>query len=125
MKSGASCNPRHPSMHARRERLQQQPAMTGVAPSARLLAAPRPDGETGHSYCLAPPRVPLVLDLEGPTRTCRAAKRSERNTRTDPDSHSRNNSTWGAPRIRSELLKLGIRISEASVAKYMVRHPKA
>jgi|SRR5437667_11668477 len=41
MKSGASCNPRHPSMHARRERLQQQPAMTGVAPSARLLAAPR------------------------------------------------------------------------------------
>src|SRR5207249_10406107 len=37
---------------------------------------------------------------------------------------SRNNSTWGAPRIHSELLKLGIRISEASVAKYMVRHPK-
>src|SRR5438552_7040940 len=37
---------------------------------------------------------------------------------------SRNNSTWGAPRIHSELPKLGIRISEASVAKYMVRHPK-
>src|SRR5437016_3208218 len=37
---------------------------------------------------------------------------------------SRNNSTWGAPRIHSELLKLGIQISEASVAKYMVRHPK-
>src|SRR5947208_8489972 len=37
---------------------------------------------------------------------------------------SRNNSIWGAPRIRSELLKLGIQISEASVAKYMVRHPK-
>ena len=31
---------------------------------------------------------------------------------------------WGAPRIHSELLKLGIKISEASVAKYMVRHPK-
>jgi len=30
----------------------------------------------------------------------------------------------GAPRIRSELQKLGIKISEASVAKYMIRHPK-
>jgi putative transposase len=31
---------------------------------------------------------------------------------------------WGAPRIRSELLKLGIQICEACVAKYMVRHRK-
>ena len=37
---------------------------------------------------------------------------------------SRENVIWGAPRIRSELLKLGIKISEASVAKYMVRHHK-
>jgi hypothetical protein len=37
---------------------------------------------------------------------------------------SRKNVIWGAPRIRSELLKLGIKISEASVAKYMVRHRK-
>src|SRR5437870_9368714 len=37
---------------------------------------------------------------------------------------SRENVIWGVPRIRSELLKLGIRISEASVAKYMVRHHK-
>jgi putative transposase len=37
---------------------------------------------------------------------------------------SRENVIWGAPRIRSELLKLGITISEASVAKYMVRHHK-
>jgi putative transposase len=29
---------------------------------------------------------------------------------------------WGAPRIHSELLKLGIPVSQASVAKYMVRH---
>src|SRR5215510_3415791 len=34
---------------------------------------------------------------------------------------SRENSIWGAPRIHSELMKLGIKISEASVAKYMVR----
>ena len=37
---------------------------------------------------------------------------------------SRNNSLWGAPRIHGELLKLGINISQATVAKYMVRHSK-
>src|SRR5262249_43175083 len=36
----------------------------------------------------------------------------------------RNNPLWGAPRIHGELLKLGTNISQASVAKYMVRHPK-
>jgi hypothetical protein len=36
---------------------------------------------------------------------------------------SRDNPLWGAPRIHSELLKLGIHISQASVAKYMVRRP--
>jgi putative transposase len=34
---------------------------------------------------------------------------------------SRENPTWGAPRIHSELMKLGIQISEASVAKSMIR----
>src|SRR6266542_1149963 len=34
------------------------------------------------------------------------------------------NPLWGAPRIHGELLKLGIQISEATVAKYMVRQPK-
>jgi putative transposase len=37
---------------------------------------------------------------------------------------SRDNPLWGAPRIHSELLKLGIDVSQASVAKYMVRHRK-
>jgi hypothetical protein len=37
---------------------------------------------------------------------------------------SRDNPLWGAPRIHGELLKLGIKISQASVAKYMVRDPK-
>jgi putative transposase len=31
---------------------------------------------------------------------------------------------WGAPRIHGELLKLGIQISQATVAKYMVRQRK-
>jgi len=32
------------------------------------------------------------------------------------------NPLWGAPRIHGELLKLGIDVSQASVAKYLVRH---
>lgn len=34
------------------------------------------------------------------------------------------NPLWGAPRIHGDLLKLGIELSEATVAKYMVRHRK-
>lgn len=37
---------------------------------------------------------------------------------------SRNNPRWGAPRIHGELLKLGIEITEPTVAKYMVRHSR-
>jgi putative transposase len=37
---------------------------------------------------------------------------------------SRENPLWGAPRIHSELLKLGIDIGETSVSKYLVRHRK-
>jgi hypothetical protein len=34
------------------------------------------------------------------------------------------NPLWGAPRIHGELLKLGIELSQATVAKYMQRHHK-
>jgi len=37
---------------------------------------------------------------------------------------SRTNPLWGAPRIHGELLKLGIKVSQATVSKYMVRHSK-
>ena len=37
---------------------------------------------------------------------------------------SRENALWGAPHIHGELLKLGIEISETSVAKYMARQRK-
>jgi putative transposase len=37
---------------------------------------------------------------------------------------SRNNPRWGAPRIQGELIKLGIEITEPTVAKYMVRQRK-
>ena len=35
---------------------------------------------------------------------------------------SHTNALWGAPRIHGELLKLGINVCQATVAKYMVRH---
>ena len=34
---------------------------------------------------------------------------------------NRDNPLWGAPRIRGELLKLGIDIAQSTVAKYMVQ----
>jgi transposase InsO family protein len=37
---------------------------------------------------------------------------------------SRDNIGWGAPRIHGELRMLGIHVSQATVAKYMLRHRK-
>ena len=37
---------------------------------------------------------------------------------------SRENPLWGVPRNHGELLKLGIDVSQATVTRYMVRHPK-
>jgi hypothetical protein len=37
---------------------------------------------------------------------------------------SRDNPLWGAPRIHGELLKPGIDVGQASVAKYMMRREK-
>jgi putative transposase len=45
------------------------------------------------------------------------------NTSANPADEQANH-LWGAPRIHGELLKLGIQISQATVAKYMARHRK-
>ena len=37
---------------------------------------------------------------------------------------STSNVLWGAPRLHGELLKLGIEVSQATVAKYMVKRRK-
>ena len=47
--------------------------------------------------------------------------RAERELRDLIRQMSRANPLWGAPRIHGELLKLGIEVSQATVAKYMVR----
>jgi hypothetical protein len=66
---------------------------------------------------LASHGLSLVLDLEGSTGTTWVA----RETRDLILRMSRENPTWGAPRIHGELLKLGINIGESSVTKYMRR----
>jgi len=58
--------------------------------------------------------------LVKPSRMARAAVE----TRNLIRSISRDNPLWGSPRIHGELLKLGINVSQASVAKYMVRPRK-
>src|SRR5215207_5147341 len=37
---------------------------------------------------------------------------------------SQANPLWGAPRIHGELRKVGVEVSQATVAKYLVRHPR-
>ena len=93
-----------------------------VAALARL-ARGAPCRTASDRARLASPRLSPVLDMEEPTShrapgvpaDVRASILREMSTM---------NPLWGAPRIHGELMKLGIKISEASVAKYMVRNPK-
>src|SRR6516165_7795637 len=47
----------------------------------------------------------------------------DRGAGTDSTDECVANPGWGAPRIHGELGKLGIQVSETTVAKYMMRHP--
>ncbi|HEV8319523.1 MAG TPA: integrase core domain-containing protein, partial [Vicinamibacterales bacterium] len=68
---------------------------------------------------MASPRLPLVLDVEEPSLPGRPAVSPD--VRSLIRSISEANPLWGAPRIHGELLKVGIDISQATVAKYIVR----
>jgi hypothetical protein len=78
--------------------------------------------QTRDGHCLAPERVPVVLDLEGSARNNRKARRLAGGPGSDPY-HEPCEPAVGcaAQRIHGELLKLGIDIGETSVSKYMVR----
>jgi len=82
------------------------------------------DRQAGNRHRLAPSRIPMVLDLEDSSWSVWTPLRSEGNAPSYSNNEPRENPLWGAPRIHGELMKLGIKISEASVAKYMVRSPK-
>jgi hypothetical protein len=69
---------------------------------------------------LASKAVPGVLDVE--IRCGKVGRPAvPKKTRELMRRMSRENPTWGAPRIHGELLKLGIPIAESSVSKYLVR----
>jgi putative transposase len=66
--------------------------------------------QAGHGSPMAPSGLPPLLEMTFEIRTTVSRSRA---SGFDP--------LWGAPRIYGELLKLGIEISQATVAKYMVR----
>jgi hypothetical protein len=76
--------------------------------------------QTGNGCGLASHGLSVVLDLESSTRQPRRPAIVPE-TRDLIRRMSRENSTWGAPRIHGELLKLGLDIGESSVSKYLVR----
>ena len=78
---------------------------------------------TGNGHPMAPSGIQVVLALEIPNgRPGRPP--IEREIRDLIRRMSRENPTWGAPRILSELLLLGYHVAEGTVAKYMVRSRK-
>jgi len=67
-------------------------------------------------------RNSAVLDLKSRHRTGRPAVSPD--VRALIREMSTANPLWGAPRIHGELLKLGLSVSESTVAKYMRRYPR-
>ena len=92
-----------------------------VAAVERLADGARPR-QAEHRTRLAPTRLPPVLDVEESVPHG-SASRGSRGPRVD-SSMAMANPLWGAPRIHGELLKLGISVSQTTVAKYMPRRDK-
>jgi hypothetical protein len=79
-------------------------------------------GEAGDGRQMAPPRFSSVLDVEEPTAHRPSGRAPQ--VRALIGELSTANPLWGAPRIHGELQKLGISVSQSTVAKYMRRHPR-
>ena len=80
--------------------------------------------QTRYPYALAPQGLSTLLDVEVPLPQERASTYSTQGARTYFRTMSRDNIGWGAPRIHGELQMLGIHVSQATVAKYMLHHPR-
>src|SRR5437867_4940400 len=78
--------------------------------------------QTGDGYRLASPGISPLLEMEESVLR-RSPDRISGSSESHP-AHESRHARWGAPRIHGELLKLGIQVSQATVAKYMVRHRK-
>src|SRR5258708_28795220 len=83
-------------------------------------APPRSPRDRGS---LAPAGLPRLLDLEVPSR--RVGRPPVGSELADlVRTMALANPLWGAPRIHGELLKLGLDISQRTVARLMPRRPK-
>ena len=78
--------------------------------------------QTGDGHRVASPRVSLFWTWKSRQRTGRPALPPD--VRALIRDMSTANPLWGAPRIHGELQKLGIAVSQSTVAKYMRRHPR-
>jgi hypothetical protein len=94
-------------------------ALTSLAELAKGFAP----GKTGDRRRLASARIPSLLGVEKQAREAREA-RSVSGHSPLIRTMSLANPLWGAPHIHGELLKLGIEVSQATVAKCMVRTRK-
>jgi hypothetical protein len=78
--------------------------------------------QAGDRHRLASPGIPPLLEMKSPRCDGRPSLSPE--VRNLIRQMSLANPRWGAPRIHGELLKIGIDVSQATVAKYMARHRK-
>jgi hypothetical protein len=85
------------------------------------LAVCSGDRQTGNGDRVAPTRIPAVFGA-GRAAIHKAGPQCPGKSSILIRKMSVANPRWGAPRIHRELLKLGFELSEAMVAKYMVRH---
>jgi putative transposase len=78
------------------------------------------DCQAGNGGGLASEGLSSLLEVENPARPA-----VPQEVRDPIRILSRHNPHWGTPWIHSELLKLGIEITEPTVAKYIVRQRKS
>ena len=78
-------------------------------------------GKTRNRCPLAQRRIPSLLALEIQTRPIGRSLISSEIRALVRRMATENN--WGAPRIHAELLKLGFRVSERTVSRYMPKKP--
>jgi hypothetical protein len=101
----------HPALPAR------SPTLDLALPGLAAVPEHHGVGEAGHRGPVAPRRLPALLAL-----AFKSGRPSvDREVRDLIRQMNSANPFWGAPRIHGELLKLGIEVSQATVAKYMVR----
>ena len=99
-------------------------ALGGPFAALEAVALSAGHRQTGNSNWVAAKRVSTCIGVGRVEQGSRGRPCVSQEIRELIRQMSTANPLWGAPRIHGELLKLGIEISQATVAKYMVRRRK-